>query len=121
GPDVAQGGVTVADLEVLQGELDDQVQGTGVPGDDAGRAYRANGHPRTITRHPPQRQPKSGRPCGHRRQRWAKISDPMPSIGTPAATDAVGVEAPTANPLSPADVVIVVLSWNRREQTLECL
>lgn len=45
----------------------------------------------------------------------------MPSIGTPAATDAVGVEAPTANPLSPADVVIVVLSWNRRDQTLECL
>jgi GT2 family glycosyltransferase len=45
----------------------------------------------------------------------------MPSIGMPAATDAVGVEAPTVNPLSPADVVIVVLSWNRREQTLECL
>jgi len=45
----------------------------------------------------------------------------MPSIGIPAATDAVGAAASSTDPLSPADVVIIVLSWNRREQTLECL
>ena len=45
----------------------------------------------------------------------------MPSIGMPAAAEAAAAEAPTTAPLSPADVVIVVLSWNRREHTLACL
>jgi GT2 family glycosyltransferase len=45
----------------------------------------------------------------------------MPSIGMPAAAEAIAAGASTANPLTPADVVIVVLSWNRRDHTLACL
>jgi GT2 family glycosyltransferase len=45
----------------------------------------------------------------------------MASIGMPAAAEAATAAASTTDPLTPADVVIVVLSWNRREHTLACL
>ncbi len=45
----------------------------------------------------------------------------MPSTAIPAAADAAAAEPSTTDPLSPADVVIVVLSWNRRDHTLACL
>lgn len=46
----------------------------------------------------------------------------MSSVGVPADAEAAA-PGPSAAlpPLSPADVVIVVLSWNRRDQTLACL
>lgn len=46
----------------------------------------------------------------------------MSPTGMPAAADdAAPVVPATGTPLLPADVTIIVLSWNRREETLECL
>jgi GT2 family glycosyltransferase len=46
----------------------------------------------------------------------------MTSTGLPAATeDAPPVQPAREGPLVPEAVTIIVLSWNRREETLECL
>jgi GT2 family glycosyltransferase len=45
----------------------------------------------------------------------------MPSPGMRAAADAAPSEPSSTGGLVPSNVVIVVLSWNRREETLECL
>jgi GT2 family glycosyltransferase len=45
----------------------------------------------------------------------------MSSTGTPAAADAAPPGPSSVAPLSPADITIIVLSWNRRDDTLTCL
>lgn len=46
----------------------------------------------------------------------------MSPTGTPAATDdAAPAEPVRGNPLTPAEVTIIVLSWNRRDDTITCL